>query len=133
MSVVERSLPLPDVMHIKIASFIPLVAFMALAAGCGGSDSPSTPTSPADVTISIVGINGSSSFSPSPTTVSAGQRVSWKNIDSRVHNIVQDTPGFSTPDIAAGAAAAPVTLVTRGTFTYHCANHPSMTGSITVQ
>jgi len=110
------------------------VAFTALAAGCGSS-SPSTPT-PApvsDVTINIVGISGSSSFAPNPTTATVGQRIVWKNIDSRTHDIVQDANSFTTPNIAAGGAADPVTMSTRGTFAYHCGIHPSMVGTIIVQ
>jgi plastocyanin len=113
-----------------------LTAFAGLTAACGSS-SPSTPTPPppaaADVTINIVGISGSSSFAPSPTTVSAGQRVTWKNVDTRTHNIIQDANSFMTPVIAAGGAADPVTMSARGTFAYHCGIHPSMVGTITVQ
>jgi plastocyanin len=111
-----------------------LVAFATLAAGCGSS-SPSTPTPTplADATINIVGISGSSSFAPSPTTVTVGQRVIWKNIDTRTHDIIQDSNSFTTPNIAPGGGADPVTMSTRGTFAYHCGIHPSMVGTITVQ
>ena len=102
--------------------------------GCGSS-TPSTPTPAplADATINIVAISGSSSFAPNPTTVTVGQRVIWKNIDTRNHNIIQDANSFTTPIIAAGVAADPVTMSTRGTFAYHCGIHPSMVGTITVQ
>jgi plastocyanin len=121
-------------MNIRIGYIAMLAAFAAATAGCGSS-SPSapTPTASADMTINIVGINGSSSFVPSPTTVSVGQRVIWKNVDSRSHDIIQDANSFTTPVIAAGGAAEPVTMSTRGTFTYHCGIHPSMVGTITVQ
>jgi plastocyanin len=87
----------------------------------------------ADATINIVGISGSSSFAPSPTTVTVGQRVIWKNVDTRSHDVVQDAGSFATPVISTGGAADPVTMTTRGTFTYHCGIHPSMVGTITVQ
>ncbi len=121
-------------MRIRSTSIITLVAFAALAVGCGSS-TPSTPTPAplADATINIVAISGSSSFAPSPTTVTVGQRVIWKNIDTRNHNIIQDANSFTTPIIAAGVAADPVTMSTRGTFAYHCGIHPSMVGTITVQ
>jgi plastocyanin len=121
-------------MKIRSAYLATFVAFTVLAVGCGSS-SPSTPTPAplADATINIVGINGSSSFAPSPTTVSVGQRVIWKNVDTRTHDIIQDANSFTTPTITAGAAADPVTMSTRGTFTYHCGIHPSMVGTITVQ
>jgi plastocyanin len=120
----------------KIRSF-GIAYFLAsalVAVGCGGS-TPATPTPAplADATINIVGISGSSSFAPSPTTVAIGQRVIWKNIDTRTHDIIQDANSFTTPLITAGAAADPVTMSTRGTFAYHCGLHPSMVGTITVQ
>ena len=121
-------------MRIRSAYIATLVAFAALAAGCGSaSPSTPTPTAAADVTINIVGISGSTSFAPSPTTVSLGQRVIWKNIDTRTHNIIQDTNSFTTPVITAGGAADAVTMSTRGIFAYHCGIHPSMVGTITVQ
>lgn len=121
-------------MTIRATSLAMFVAFGALTVACGSS-SPSTPTPAplADATINIVGISGSSSFAPSPTTVTVGQRVIWKNVDTRTHDIIQDANSFTTPTIAAGAAADPVTMSTRGTFTYHCGIHPSMVGTITVQ
>jgi len=114
------------------AFFVLLIATSAILGGCG-SDSPTAPTTSADVTIGIVGDRGSSSFSPSPATVTAGQSVSWKNNDSTVHRMVQDTPGFATADVSAGQSSASVTLTTRGTLAYHCSIHPSMTGTIVVQ
>ena len=121
-------------MKIRSSCLATLVVFAGLAAGCGSS-SPSTPTPAplADATINIVGISGSSSFAPSPTTVSVGQRVIWKNIDTRTHDIIQDANSFTTPNISAGGAADAVTMSTRGTFAYHCGIHPSMVGTITVQ
>ena len=121
-------------MNIRSVYFAIVLSAAAAAVGCGSS-SPSTPTpaAPADATINIVGISGSSSFAPNPTTVTVGQRVIWKNVDSNVHDIIQDANNFTTPNIAIGASADPVTMSTRGTFSYHCGIHPSMVGSITVQ
>ena len=120
-------------MKIRLLSFAPLAAFAMFAAGCGSSSSTPTPVPLTDATINIVAISGSTSFAPSPTTVSVGQRVIWKNIDTRTHDIIQDANSFTTPNIAPGGAADPVTMSTRGTFAYHCGIHPSMVGTITVQ
>ena len=112
-----------------------VVMTLALGASACGSSSPATPTPApaADMTVNVVGISGSSSFAPSPTTVSVGQRIIWKNGDTRSHNIIQDANAFTTPIIASGASADAVTMSTRGTFPYHCGIHPSMVGTITVQ
>ncbi len=119
----------------KTALTLAIVAATALGAvGCGSSTpSTPTPTPSADVTVNIVGISGSSSFVPNPTTVTVGQRIVWKNVDIRSHDIIQDGNAFTTPVIAAGAAASAVTMSTRGTFAYHCGIHPSMVGTVTVQ
>ncbi|HEY6895119.1 MAG TPA: cupredoxin domain-containing protein [Rhodanobacteraceae bacterium] len=102
-------------------------------AACGSSPSSPTPSSPGpDVTINILGIQGANSYNPSPTTIKAGQRVIWKNTDTRTHDTIQDANAFSVPPISAGAQSDPITLSTPGTFTYHCGIHPSMTGTITV-
>ncbi len=112
-----------------------IIASAALAAACGSSSpsSPSSSTPGPDVTINIAGINGANSFAPSPTTVSVGQRVIWKNIDTRSHDAAQDAGTFTTAVLSPGTSSDPITMNTRGTFTYHCSIHPSMVGTITVQ
>lgn len=109
--------------------------FAFTAAACGSSSSPSSPSSSTpgpDVTINIVGISGANSFNPSPTTLKAGQRVVWKNTDTRTHDATDNAGSFKTTALGPGAQSDPVTLSTPGTFTYHCSIHPSMTGTITV-
>ena len=114
-----------------------LVGLMGLALGCGGDDDP--PTAPpggggaaADVTISIVGNAGSGSYSPNPRTVTVGQTVAWKNNDTMTHTATDDGSAWNTGNIGAGATSAPITMGTAGTFTYHCALHAGMTGTLTV-
>jgi plastocyanin len=122
------------------------LALFAMAAvyACGGSSaSPTTPapvtgggggtTATADVTITIVGMNGSQSYSPSAATMKAGQTVSWRNGDSVTHTATANGGAFDTGAIAPGAVSAPIKLSTTGSFAYHCAIHPSMTGSLAVQ
>ena len=116
---------------------LPIVVFASLAVtACGSSSTPSSPTPPnpgPDITINITGINGAQSFAPSPTTVNAGQRIVWKNTDTRSHDASADNGTFTTPVLAAGASSDPITMNARGTFTYKCTIHPSMVGTITVQ
>ena len=112
-----------------------LAAFVALAASACGSSSPASPTVAAapDVIISILGVRGSASFAPSPTTMRVGQTVAWQNTDTIAHDATQDAARFATATVNAGATSAPVTMSTAGTFTYHCSIHPGMIGTITVQ
>ena len=92
----------------------------------------------ADVTITIVGMNGNMSFSPNPGTVPVGKTVAWTNATSSgyggaTHHITADNGSFSTGDIAPGSTSTPIKMSTAGSFAYHCTIHPTMVGSVTVQ
>jgi plastocyanin len=118
---------------------------VALAYACSSSNpySPTTPTpappagsgssNPADVTITIAGMYGDQSYSSVSVAVKAGQTVAWKNADSVTHTATADGGAFNTGSISPGATSTPITMATAGAFNYHCAIHPSMTGSLTVQ
>ena len=94
---------------------------------------PATPVPAANVTITIVGMNGSNSYSPNPGTVKVGQTVAWRNADALPHTATADGGGFDTGTIAAGATSNPITMTTAGTFPYHCAIHGvTMVGTLTV-
>ena len=121
---------------------VALSAFALVAASCGSSSSPTAPSNPggggggggtpADVTITIVGMNGNQSFSPNPATVTAGQTVAWRNADSITHNVAADNGSFSTGNIAPGTTSAPIMMSTAGSFGYHCQIHPTMVGTLNV-
>jgi len=119
----------------------------ATAIGCGSSNSmnsspaspsatPPAPTSSpsaAAVVITIVGMNGSNSYSPNPSTVKVGQTVAWRNADSVAHTATADGGAFDTGSIAPGATSSPITMNAAGSFPYHCAIHGFvMTGTLTV-
>jgi len=94
---------------------------------------PATPAPAANVTITIVGMNGSNSYSPNPGTVQVGQTVAWRNADSTPHTATADAGGFNTGNIAAGATSSPITMTTAGSFPYHCTIHGfAMAGTLTV-
>ena len=113
-------------------------------AGCGGSSfnsptSPSptptpgpTPGGTADLTITIIGMDGDQSYSPAPATVAVGQTVAFFNADSIVHTATADNGAFNTGNIAPGATSAPITMSAAGSYNYHCAIHPTMTGTLNV-
>jgi plastocyanin len=84
------------------------------------------------VTITINGMSGPSSFSPSPASVRVGQSVRWRNADSVVHTATQDGSGFDTGPIAPGSTSTPRTLSVAGTLGYQCSIHPSMVGTLAV-
>src|SRR5437016_3180736 len=70
-----------------------------------GSPTPTAtaaPTVAADVIITINGVDGGMSFSPASAPVTAGKTVSWKNIDTLAHHVVDNGGAFDTGNIAAG-------------------------------
>ena len=72
-------------------------------------------------------------FSPADITVKAGTTVTWTNNDSVAHTVTE-TDGQTGPasgDIGSGSAYT-FTFSKAGTYHYHCAIHPSMTGTVTV-
>ena len=96
------------------------------------SSNPVSPVPGADVTITIVGINGNMSFSPNPATAKAGQKVAWRNNGGATHTATADGGAFNTGSIANGGTSTSITMGTAGSFAYHCSFHPSMVGTLTV-
>ena len=113
-----------------------LFGLTAALAGCGslyGSTPPAPASDPvATVTITITGMNGSLSFSPNPATVKVGQTVAWYNADSLAHNPAGENGAFGVEKLVHGATSRPITLSEAGAFTYRCALHPTMVGTLTV-
>jgi plastocyanin len=130
-----------------------------LLAACGGSSSPTDtggnpPPPPAqnnDINIAVgAQTKGSSAFSPNPKTVSLGGganvQVRFVNRDisngggnygdgtAVVHHIVSDPGAPSSFDVGSlgGNEAGTATFTAAGTYPFHCANHPTMVGTITV-
>ena len=144
-------------MEKKIMYVFILVAIAVLIAGCTGS-TPSTSNPPATtppasqpppssnnatmhvnatvnltpsasaVTINIQGF----AFNPATVTVSKGTTVTWVNDDSAPHQIMSDDSSFQSSPLSNGNSYSH-TFTTAGSYAYHCAIHPSMTGTIVVQ
>lgn len=124
----------------------PLLAVLALtAAGCGGSDSSSssgagdassssgtsTPATPnGGVTADAVTIKDFS-FQPAEITVKVGQKVTWTNEDSAVHNVIANDGPLKSPDLEQGQSYS-FTAKEAGSFPYICTFHPNMKGTLTV-
>lgn len=70
-------------------------------------------------------------FVQSDITVKAGTTVVWKNMDLAVHTVTSDTEVFGSGNLSLDQTFS-MTFTTPGTFSYHCAIHPFMTGKVTV-
>ncbi len=73
-----------------------------------------------------------SSFKPSTLTVNVGQTVVWKNLDIIDHQIQADDNSFKSPILEKNSTYS-FTFNQKGTFTYHCAIHSNMKGTIIVK
>ncbi len=102
-------------------------------AGCslyGGSNSPSTSTSPkSSVDSNAVNVQNFA-FSPATLTVKKGTTVTWTNNNSAQHQIKSAT--FNSSQLGKGQSFS-FTFNDGGTFDYSCAIHPSMLGKIIVE
>jgi plastocyanin len=70
-------------------------------------------------------------FSPANVSVQAGSTVTWVNEGNVPHTVTSDDGQFDSGVLMPGDSYT-VVFKGRGTITYHCAIHPSMTGSVTV-
>jgi len=103
---------------------LPAVAVLAVlvvpAAGRGA------PAATKTVTIKATG------FAPTSVTIKTADRITWKNSDSKTHQVVSDGGVFASPILGAGKAYS-YTFNKAGTFRYHDALYPSRKGKIVVQ
>ncbi len=98
------------------------------------TDAKNPDTSSQAVATDKVSINDFA-FSPQAITVSAGTTVTWTNKDSAEHTVTSDdasSDGPNSQQLAQGASYT-FTFATAGTYKYHCANHPNMTGTVIVK
>jgi plastocyanin len=70
-------------------------------------------------------------FQPAWISVPAGTTVSWFNNDGVSHTVTSDSGAFDSGAIAPGGSFG-VTFSAPGAYTYHCAFHPMMTGTVVV-
>lgn len=99
------------------------------ASGNGGNPSTPTPSIPGVVTINVVAVNGSQSFSPNPASLPAGQMIVWHNVDSITHRVVLNDRSVDTGNLAPGTSSQPMAIAAAGG-PYHCSIHPEMVGSV---
>jgi hypothetical protein len=82
---------------------------------------------PGAITVDIKGF----SFQPNSITVQVGTSVTWVNHDSVDHTITLDDGKFDSGNMKSGSEFK-FAFSQPGTYSYHCAIHPSMIGVVTV-
>jgi hypothetical protein len=71
-------------------------------------------------------------FVPATVEVPRGTRVRWRNRDPTQHTVTARDGSFSSDPLSGGATFAFV-FAQPGTYTYRCAIHPTMEGTVTVR
>lgn len=105
-----------------------IAGLLLVGAECYGAKTTTTNTSGTGNSVSISGM----AFSPTNLTVAQGTTVTWTNNDNTAHTVTGDNGGPASGQLNNGQTYS-FTFTTVGSFPYHCSNHPTMTGSVTVQ
>lgn len=101
-----------------------LIAVSALALVLAGA---SRPAATATKTVRIT----ATAFSPVKVTIKTGDAIKWSNTDTKAHQVVANNGAFASPTIGAKHTWTH-TFNTAGTFRYHDALHPALTGRVIV-
>jgi plastocyanin len=70
-------------------------------------------------------------YQPDPVVVQVGGKVIWQNQDTAPHTATADDGSFDTGTIEKGKIGSE-TFKEAGTYTYFCAIHPTMHGTVEV-
>lgn len=71
-------------------------------------------------------------FSLTSVTAEPGEAVHLDNQGDKPHTVTADDGAFDTGNTAPGAQSEFAAPMEPGTYAYHCAIHPNMTGTLTV-
>ena len=118
-----------------------VLLLVALPAGCGGDDEKdssggggsASAAAPAAPSAARVGIS-SFKFAPKTVKVEVGGSITWANTDKARHNAQTDDGAdgaFDTGDLEKGDSKR-VAFEEPGTFSYYCAYHRFMVGTVEV-
>jgi plastocyanin len=108
------------------AAIVVAIAGLAVAGAAASSDQANG--APRTVLVTIENVH----FDPEVLTIRPGDRVTWVNKDMFPHTATADAKAFDSHSIAPTGAWT-FTASKRGTYSYSCAFHPNMKGTIKVQ
>jgi plastocyanin len=103
------------------------LVLLAVAGAALGLAGASLPAASVTKTVKIT----STAFSPATVTIATADAVKWTNKDTKTHQVVANNGAFASPIIAAGHAWTH-RFNTAGTYKYHDALHPALTGKVVV-
>jgi plastocyanin len=70
-------------------------------------------------------------FVPATLSIDANTQVTWTNTDTASHTATADDGSFDSGTLASHGTATHL-FTAKGTYTYHCSIHSSMTATVTV-
>lgn len=122
---VEAQVPAPGAGQVEEA----IVEPQPTVDGSVPTAAPSQPVSgPQVFKVAIKGFK----FVPADLTVKVGDTVEWTNEDSAPHTATADLGEFDSDRLVQGDSFS-FTFQNKGDFSYFCAIHPSMKGSVIVE
>jgi len=104
-------------------SFV-LITVGALALALAGASRPA-------VTVTKTVTITATAFKPASVTIATGSAIKWTNKDTTNHQVIANTGAFASGTIAPNHSYTH-TFNTAGTYKYHDALHPSLTGKVVV-
>lgn len=75
---------------------------------------------------------GRNAFDPDDVTVEVGTTITWTNNDTVSHTSTSDVSGWNSGIVAPGQQFS-FAFPAAGTYSYHCAIHPGMVGTVVVR
>ena len=148
MNVVVQQTKRKLCIQVILLSFSVVATLLLVACGSQASSAPSSSTSGTSATVGstpttltnavqvvqvkMVEKNGMYAFEPATITLPKGAQVVWTNASDAPHTVTSDTNAFATTSNLATNQTFMKVFNTAGTYTYHCAIHPYMKGTITV-
>lgn len=107
----------------------PLCGALVFAMACGAMPAFAAGAPTAAATVAIRNF----AFGPKALTVHAGTRVTWTNLDEEPHTITSAGGTFKSSAALDTGDTYTVTFAKPGTYTYYCAVHPMMVGTVVVR
>ena len=101
-----------------------LAAVAALALAITGASQPAAQVTK---TFSIT----ATGFTPTSRTIATTDAIKWTNKDTKTHQVVANNGSFASPVLAPGKSYTH-TFNTAGTFRFHDALHPALSGKVVV-
>jgi len=112
--------------------FMQALAIIVALTFSGGACIAASGTAAAPPKLAAVDIRNFA-FTPKTLNVPAGTRVVWTNRDEEPHVVVSAGQQFASSHALDTSDSYAVTFDRPGTYTYYCAIHPMMVGTIIVQ